>query len=90
MGVRAIWLHAACDPVARAAFVRIYAMSMVEQILQAEELFNWSRDYRARSIAVTRGPMSDEDLKWEVALRQHGANSSTRQLIDGLRNRASR
>jgi hypothetical protein len=69
---------------------RIDAMSVVERIRRTEALFNWSRDYIGRSIVAARGSISDEDLKWEVALRQYGADPSARKLIDGLRGRASR
>ena len=69
---------------------RIDAMSVVERIRRAEALFNWSRDYLARSIVAARGPLSDDDLKWEVALRQYGAHPATKELIGELRNRASR
>ena len=69
---------------------RIDAMSVVERIQRAEALFNWSRDYLARLIIAARGPMSDEELKWEIALRQYGANPATKELIDELRSRASR
>ena len=69
---------------------RIGAMSVAERIRRAEVLFNWSRDYLARSIVATQGPMSDDDLKWEVALRQYGAHPATKELINELRSRASR
>ena len=69
---------------------RIDSMSVVERIRRAEVLFNWSRDYLARSIVAARGPMSDDELKWEIALRQYGADPATRELIDELRDRASR
>jgi len=69
---------------------RIDSMSVVERIRRAEALFNWSRDYLARSIVAARGPMSDDELKWEIALRQYGANPATKALIDKLRSRASR
>jgi hypothetical protein len=69
---------------------RVDSMSVVERIRRTEVLFNWSRDYLVRSIVAARGEMSDDDLKWEVALRQYGADAATRQLIDELRNRASR
>ena len=68
---------------------RINAMSVVERIRRAEAFFIWSRDYLARSIVAARGPMSDEDLKWEVALRQYGTHPATKELIGELRNRAS-
>jgi hypothetical protein len=69
---------------------RVNAMSIVERIRRAEELFNWSRDYMARSIVTARGPMPDDDLRWEIALRQYGADPAMRKLIDELRSRASR
>ncbi len=69
---------------------RIDAMSVADRIRRTEVLFNWSRDYLVRSIVAARGQMSDDDVKWEVALRQYGADPVTRQLIDELRDRASR
>jgi hypothetical protein len=69
---------------------RIDAMSVVERVRRAEALFNWSRDFLARSILATRGTMPDEQLKWEVALRQYGSHPEFRELIDELRTRASR
>jgi hypothetical protein len=69
---------------------RIDAMSVVERVRRAEALFNWSRDFLARSILATWGSMPDERLKWEVALRQYGAHLGVRELIDELRTRASR
>ncbi len=69
---------------------RIDAMSVADRIRRTEVLFNWSRDYLVRSIVAARGQMSDEDVKWGVALRQYGADPVTRQLIDELRDRASR
>ncbi len=69
---------------------RIDAMSVVDRIRRTEVLFNWSRDYLVRSIVAARGQMSKDDVKWEVALRQYGADPATRELIDELRDRASR
>ena len=69
---------------------RIDAMSVTERIRRAEVLFHWSRDYLARSIVAAQGPMSDEDLRWEVALRQYGADPATKNLINELRSRAAR
>lgn len=65
------------------------AMSVAERIRRAETFFNWSRDYIARSIVASRGPIPDDDLKWEVALRQYGSDPETRALIDDLRGRGS-
>jgi len=69
---------------------RIDAMSTIERVRRAEELFHWSRDYLARAILAARGPMPDDRLKWEVALRQYGSDPAARELIDELRTRASR
>ena len=69
---------------------RIDAMSVADRIRRTEVLFNWSRDYLVRSIVAARGQMSDDEVKWEVALRQYGADPVTRKLIDELRDRASR
>jgi hypothetical protein len=60
-------------------------MSIVERVRRSEELFNWSRDYLARSIVATRGPMPDDELRWEVALRLYGTSPAMRELIDELR-----
>jgi len=69
--------------------IRIDAMSVVERIRRAEALFRWSRDYLARSVLAAQGPMSDDRLKREVALRQYGADPAARKLIDEWPTRAS-
>jgi len=68
---------------------RIDAMSAVERIRRAEALFRWLRDYLTRSIVAAQGPMPDHRLKLEVALRQYGADSAAKQLIDELSSRVS-
>ena len=68
----------------------IEAMSVAERIRRAEVFFNWSQNYLARSIVAAQGPMSDDDLKWEIALRQYGTDPATKKLINELRSRASR
>ena len=60
----------------------IDAMTVVERVRRAEALFRWSRDYLARSIRATQGPMSEARLKREVALRHYGSDPTTRRLID--------
>ena len=69
---------------------QIDAMSVADRIRRTEVPFNWSRDYLVRSIVAARGQMSDEDVKWELALRKYGADPVTRESIDGVRDRASR
>lgn len=61
---------------------RVGAMSVVERVRRAEALFIWSRDFLARSILATQGPMSDARLKRAVALRQYGTDARVRSLID--------
>ena len=58
------------------------AMTVAERVRRAEALFRWSRDYLARSIHVTQGPMSEACLKRQVALRQYGSHPTARRLID--------
>ena len=58
------------------------AMTVAERVRRAEALFRWSRDYLARSIRATQGPMSEDRLKREVTLRQYGSDPAARRLID--------
>jgi hypothetical protein len=60
----------------------IGAMTVAERIQRAESLFRWSRDYLARSICAAQGPMSEDRLKREIALRQYGADPASRRLIE--------
>jgi len=60
----------------------IDAMSVAERVRRAEALFRWSRDYLARSVRATQGPMSEARLKREIALRQYGSDPAARRLID--------
>ena len=49
-------------------------------------------EYQKRIDAMTiaeRGPLSEERLEWEVALRQYGADPVTRSLIEEMRARVS-
>lgn len=68
---------------------RIDSMTISERVQRADALLCWARGFVARQILAERGPLSDERLKWEVALRQYGADPTTRALIEGIRIRAS-
>jgi hypothetical protein len=68
---------------------RIDAMTIAERVRRAEDLLAWTRGFLARQILKERGPLSDERLKWEVALRQYGADPIARSLIEGIRARVS-
>ncbi len=61
---------------------RIDALSPCERMQRATAMFQWAREIIARQILAQRGPMSSERLKWEVALRQYGADPRTRALIE--------
>ncbi len=45
-------------------------------------MFQWSREIIARRVLAKLGPMDPERLKWEVALRQYGADPRTRAMIE--------
>ncbi len=66
---------------------RIDAMTIAERVQRAEDLLAWARGFIARKIVEERGPLSRERLKWEVALRQYGADPIARSLIEGIRAR---
>ena len=68
---------------------RIAAMTIAERVQRAEDMLAWARGFIARQIVAERGPLSAERLKWEVALRQYGADPITRSLIEGIRARVS-
>ena len=61
---------------------RIDALPACERMQRATAMFQWSREIIARRILAELGPMSSERLKWEVALRQYGADPRTRALIE--------
>ncbi len=67
---------------------RIDSMTISERVQRADALLSWARGFVARQILAERGPLSDERLKWEVALRQYGGDPTTRALIEGMRIRA--
>lgn len=68
---------------------RIDSMTISERVQRAGELLAWARGFVGRQILAERGPLSDERLKWEIALRQYGADPVTRSLIEGIRARVS-
>jgi hypothetical protein len=53
-------------------------------------LLHWVRDLYARQLRDKLGNVSDERIKWEVALRQYGSNRTTRELIERTRARMAR
>lgn len=64
-------------------------MSIPERVQRASEMLAWARGFLARRILAEKGPLSEERLKWEVALRMYGADPATRKLIEGILARVS-
>jgi hypothetical protein len=60
---------------------RIDAMTPKERVARAASLFQWTRETIARQIIAKSGPMDSEQLKWRVAMRQYGADKTTREMI---------
>ena len=60
---------------------RMHALSPKERIARAEAMYHWSREIIARQITLNEGPVGAERLKWLVAMRQYGADSTTLELI---------
>jgi hypothetical protein len=60
---------------------RIDALSPKERVACAASLFQWTRESIARQIVADLGPMSPERLKWLIAMRQYGADSATKEMI---------
>jgi hypothetical protein len=52
-----------------------------ERFARAASMFQWVRETIARQILSDSGPMGSERLKWMVAMRQYGADKTTRELI---------
>jgi len=69
---------------------RIDRMTIAERVQRAAELFAWSRGFVARQVVAESGALSNERLKWEVALRQYGADPVARSMIERMLARASR
>jgi hypothetical protein len=60
---------------------RMDALTPKERVARAASMFQWAREIIARQILSDLGPMSPERLKWMVAMRQYGADKTTRDLI---------
>lgn len=60
----------------------IDAMTPAEKFARMHALLNWARELYARQVRAELGNVSEERLKWEVALRQYGSDPSSRALIE--------
>lgn len=68
---------------------RIDAMTIAQRVQRAMEMLVWARGFVARQVHAERGSLPVERLKWEVALRQYGADPMTRSLIEEMLSRVS-
>lgn len=66
---------------------RIDAMTIARRVERAAKMLAWARGFVARQVVAELGPLTEDALKWEVALRQYGADPMTRSLIEGIRDR---
>ena len=63
------------------------ALPAMERVARSTTMLKWTREILARQIVAEMGMLSDEQLKWEVALRLYGSNPVTRRKIKrGLAN----
>ncbi len=58
------------------------AMTPAQKIARMHGLFNWMRDLYARQILKANNHLSEEQLKWEVALRIYGSDQRVKKLIE--------
>ena len=61
---------------------RMDALSGKERIARALSLLAWSRQMIARQLLADRREMSEDRLKWEVALRLYGSDPAVRRMIE--------
>jgi hypothetical protein len=60
---------------------RIDALTPKERMARAASMYQWTREIIARQITSNEGPVSPERLKWLIAMRQYGSDSTMRKLI---------
>jgi hypothetical protein len=60
---------------------RMEALEGRERVSRAMGLLQWTREMLARQVVSDLGTMSDERLKWEVAVRLYGLNDPVHEAI---------
>ena len=53
-----------------------------ERIARSLALLKWSREMIARRIVAERGVISEERLKWEIALQLYGGDPTVCRMIE--------
>lgn len=61
---------------------RMDALFVKERVAPSMAMLQWTREMLGRQILAESGPMPEERLKWEVALRLYEADPTTRALIE--------
>lgn len=69
---------------------RMNALSPAQRVARSAALFQWTREMLARQVVAEKGDMPEDQLKWEVALRQYGANPAVRAMIEEVLESVSR
>jgi hypothetical protein len=60
----------------------IDAMPVHVKVARAAQMFQWSRDWIMRQVLAEKGPMSEERLKLEIAMKMYGHEEPMRRLIE--------
>jgi hypothetical protein len=60
----------------------IDAMPVHVKVARAGQMYHWYRDWIMRQILAEKGPLPDERLRLEVAMRIYGHEESVRHLIE--------
>lgn len=55
-----------------------------ERVARGMAMFDWARQWIGRQVIAEHGEMTEERLRWEVALRLYGREPGPRRLIEGL------
>ena len=61
---------------------RMDALSAKQRVARSMAMLQWTREMLARQVVADSGAMSDERLRWEVALRLYGSEPATRRMIE--------
>ncbi len=76
-------MSASRSPIELAYQQRIDSMLPFERVARSAAMFQWTCEQIARQIVSESGPMSDDLLKWHVALRLYGNEPAVRRMIEG-------
>ena len=61
---------------------RIQALTPAEKFERMHHMLSWVRELYARQLREKLGDVSEERLKWEVALRMYDSDRQARELIE--------